>query len=449
MRVLFVHQNFPAQYVHLAPALAARGDEVTALAIEGQKPIPGVRIFRYKPQRGSSPNIHPWVTDIETKVIRGEAAAQAALKLKSRGYEPDVICAHPGWGEALFLKDVFPKARLLAFIEFWYKADGADFGFDPEFSEDGTTGRCRLRMKNANSLLNLDVADWCVSPTEWQRSTVPAFYQDRVSVIHDGIDTARIRPDPSASVKLAKRGVVLRPGDEVITFVNRNMEPYRGFHIFMRALPEILRRRPNAVVLIVGGDEVSYGKKLENGQTWRKKMLAEVGDQLDMQRVRFVGRISHDDFVSMLQVSAAHIYLTYPFVLSWSMLEAMAAGCLIIGSATPPVQEVIRDGENGLLVDFFSPQGLAETLDRALDSPQQMAALRQRARETVVARYDLQRYCLPRHVALVDAVADGRLPPDLDAAVARYAASASNGSTATTAPSAGTAPATPLPTPTG
>jgi glycosyltransferase involved in cell wall biosynthesis len=422
MRILFVHQNFPGQYLHLAPVLAARGDEVVALAIEGQKPMPGVRIFRYKPQRGSSKDIHPWVADAETKVIRGEAAANAALELRNKGFVPDVICAHPGWGEALFLKDVFPQARMLCFIEFYYKAEGADFGFDPEFGEDDVTGRCRLRMKNANSLLNIDAADWCISPTEWQASTVPERYRDRFTVVHDGIDTERVKPDPHAVVKLAKSGLTLKPGDEVITFVNRNMEPYRGFHIFMRALPEILRRRPNATVLIVGGDEVSYGRRLPKGEAWRKKMMAEVGDRLDMQRVRFVGRIPYPDFVSMLQVSAVHVYLTYPFVLSWSMLEAMAAGCLVVGSATPPVEEVIRDGENGLLVDFFSTARLAETVDRALGHPDRMAELRQRARQTVVDRYDLRSYCLPRHVALVDAMAAGRLPPDLEAEMRRRAA---------------------------
>jgi glycosyltransferase involved in cell wall biosynthesis len=418
MRVLFVHQNFPGQYLHLAPALAARGDEVVALAIQGQKPLPGVRVIRYKPERGSSNSIHPWVADMETKVIRGEAAAQCALALRATGFHPDIICAHPGWGEALFLKDVFPNAPLLSFIEFFYRADGADYGFDPEFHEDDVSGRCRLRMKNANSLLNIDAADWCVSPTRWQVETVPERYRGRFSVIHDGIDTDLVKPDPRAQVKLAKAGLTLRPGDEVITFVNRNMEPYRGFHVFMRALPEIQRRRPNAITLIVGGDEVSYGKRLPEGESWRQRMLAEVGGLLDMERVRFVGRIAYPDFVAMLQVSAVHVYLTYPFVLSWSMLEAMSAGCLVVGSATAPVQEVIEDEHNGLLVDFFSSSGIAEAVDRVLSHPDRMADVRSRARQTVIERFDLKSFCLPRHIALVDAVATGRLPPDLDVATA-------------------------------
>lgn len=417
MRILFVHQNFPGQYLHLAPALAARGDEVTALAIDRRAAtLPGVRLVHYETQRASSPTIHPWAADIETKVIRGEAAARAATALRAQGYRPDVICAHPGWGEALFLKDVFPDAPMLSFIEFYYRADGADFGFDPEFAEQELPGRCRLRMKNANGLLNLEAADWCVSPTRWQASTVPEPYRRRLSVIHDGIDTERVRPDARARIELAKAGLTLRPGDEVITFVNRNLEPYRGFHVFMRALPEIQRRRPQAMTLIVGGDEVSYGRRLPQGQTWRQRMLAEVGDRLDMSRVRFLGRIAYPQFVAMLQVSAVHVYLTYPFVLSWSMLEAMSSGGAVVASATAPVEEVIRDGDNGLLVDFFSTAGIAGAVDRVLSHPDRMAGMRARARETVVAGYDLRRVCLPRQVALVDAVAAGALPPDLDAA---------------------------------
>ncbi|MBL8666625.1 MAG: glycosyltransferase family 4 protein [Rhodospirillales bacterium] len=412
MHVLFVHQNFPGQYLHLAPALAARGDAVTALTIGERGAQRGLRVVRYTPQRSSSAALHPWVADLETKVIRGEAAANAAAALREGGYRPDVICAHPGWGEALFLKDVFPDARLLSFIEFFYRVDGADFGFDPEFAEADLAGRCRLRLKNANSLLNLDAADWCISPTHWQASTVPAAYRSRLSVVHDGIDTQRIRPAPQARVELARARTTLRPGDEVLTFVNRNMEPYRGFHVFMRALPEIQRRRPNLMTLIVGGDDVSYGKRLPPGQTWRQKMLAEIGGRLDMDRVRFVGHIAYGDFLAVLQVSAVHVYLTYPFVLSWSMLEAMAAGCVVVGSATAPVEEVIADGDNGLLVDFFSTTQIADAVDRVLDHPDRMAAMRARARQTIVERYDLTRVCLPRQMALVDALASARRPPD-------------------------------------
>jgi glycosyltransferase involved in cell wall biosynthesis len=416
MRVLFVHQNFPGQYKYLAPALAQRaGVEVKALAINKNAAPAGVTVHHYAPDRGTTKDIHPWVSDLETKVIRGEAAARAARLLKAEGFCPDVICAHPGWGEALFLKDVFPDAKLLSFIEFHYQASGADYGFDPEFSAIDFDGLCRLRLKNANSLLNLDACDWAVTPTEWQRSTIPAAYQRKVSVIFDGIDTDLVRPDRGASITLNKAGVTLKPGDEIITFVNRNMEPYRGFHIFMRALPEIQRRHPEAWIVIVGGDEVSYGRQLEKGQTYRKMMLEEVGDRLNLERVRFVGRLPYHDFIHMLQVSAVHVYLTYPFVLSWSMLEAMAAGCLVVGSATPPVEEVIRDGENGLLVDFFSTAAIADAIDRVLAHPDRMQALRRKARQTIIDRYDLRRVCLPRHLALIDSLAAGAIPPKVDA----------------------------------
>jgi glycosyltransferase involved in cell wall biosynthesis len=424
MRVLFVHQNFPGQYKHLAPALAARRDcEVVALAIN-QQPVPaGVKVVRYEPKRSSSQSVHPWVSDIETKVIRGEAAAETAAILDQKGFRPDVICAHPGWGESLFLKDVWPDARVLSFIEFYYNVEGSDFGFDKEFTDLSLASRCRLRMKNANQLLTLMASDWAVSPTEFQRQTVPPLFQSRMSVIHDGVDTAVVRPNPEETLKLEKAGVTLSRADEVITFINRNLEPYRGFHVFMRALPEIQKRRPNAWVLILGGDDVSYGAQPPKGQTYRQILLNEVGAKLDMSRIRFLGRVPYSSFLKLLQVSSAHVYLTYPFVLSWSMLEAMAAECLVIGSATAPVQEVIADGENGLLVDFFSPEAIADAIDRVLDDPDRMQPLRTRARQTVIERYDLKTVCLPRHLALVDAVAEGRLPPEgLEAPISSTAA---------------------------
>ncbi|ACK69701.1 glycosyl transferase group 1 [Gloeothece citriformis PCC 7424] len=410
MRVLFVHQNFPGQYKHLAAALGANSDnQIISLSINQPPIIAGVQSFRYQPTRGTTPQIHAWVAETETKVIRGEAVARAALHLRQQGFIPDVICVHPGWGEALFLKDVFPEAKVLAFIEFYYGFPGSDTNFDPEFRDNDFDSLCRLRMKNVNHLLSLDLCDWGVSPTRWQWQSVPEIYRSKISVIHDGIDTDLVRPNPEVTLTLEKAGVTMNHQDEIVTFVNRNLEPYRGFHIFMRALPEILHRRPQARVLIVGGDDVSYGKRLPEGQTYRQKYLAEVGSSLDLSRVHFLGRIPYNTFVNFLQLSAVHVYLTYPFVLSWSMLEAMSAGCLVIGSATAPVREVIEDGVNGLLVDFFSPEQIADAVDRVLDHPNRMQSIREQARQTILERYDLKRICLPKHIELVKSLAGNKL----------------------------------------
>lgn len=406
LKVLFVHQNFPGQYQHLAPALAALPEtEVVALTLSEPHAVPGVRVIRYSVARGTSPNIHPWAAEFETKLIRGEAAARTAERLRGEGFAPDVIIAHPGWGEALFLKDVWPGARLLSFLEFYYHGWGFDVGFDSEFPNDDLDQLCRVRAKNANTLLSLEASDWSVSPTQWQRSTAPAHYQGRISVIHDGIDTDAVRPDSAASITLNNH-LPLTRADEVITFVNRNLEPYRGFHVFMRALPEVLSRRPRARVVIIGGDGVSYGRAPTDGRTWRQVLLAEVGGQLDLSRVHFVGNVPYPVFLTLMQLSAVHVYLTYPFVLSWSLLEAMSAGALVIGSATPPVEEVIRDGANGLLVDFFDTTALAQRIDEALDHSDRMAMLRAAARATVVEGYDLRRICLPQHLALIERLAD-------------------------------------------
>jgi glycosyltransferase involved in cell wall biosynthesis len=405
LKVLFVHQNFPGQFKHLAPALAAMGREVKAMAIDGPG-LAGIELHRYKPGRGTSRDVHPWAAEFETKVIRGEACAAAALKLKAQGFRPDVIVANPGWGESLFLKDVWPDAKLLALLEFYYAARGLDYDFDREFLKADTGRDARLRSKNAHMLLTLDAMDWGVCPTQFQRSTVPRAYNDRISVIFDGIDTTMVAPDPAATLLIDRR--TLRAGDEVLTFVNRNLEPYRGYHVFMRALPEMLKRRPNAVALIVGGDEVSYGAAAPAGKTWKQIFLDEVKDRLDLSRVFFLGRIPYASFLKVLQVSRCHVYLTYPFVLGWSCIEAMSAGCLVVGSRTPPVEEVIAHGKNGLLVDFFDTAGLAESAVDALARPAHYDALRATARKTAIERYDLKTICLPQHIALIERLARGQ-----------------------------------------
>ncbi len=406
MRVLFVHQNFPGQYRHVAPALAARpGTEVVALGINPAPALPGVRHVRYAVAGRSTPGIHPLAANFETATLRGDAAARAASALKAEGFSPDVICGHSGWGETLFLKDVWPRARLLTFAEFFYSASGADSGFDPEFPpREGDAFRTRAR--NAGQLVAFEASDRLLSPTAWQASRIPAIFRDRLSVIHDGIDTDLLRPDPGARIILGRDRLSLGAGDEVVTFVNRNLEPYRGYHSFMRALPEILRRRPKARAVIVGGSDTSYGARPPDGRTWRQIFLDEVKAELDLSRVHFVGKIPYRDYVDLLRISAVHVYLTYPFVLSWSMLEAMALGACVVGSATPPVAEVIRHRENGILVDFFSNEAIAEAVVSVLTDPGAVASLRAAARQTALA-YDLRRVCLPAHLRLIEAVAAG------------------------------------------
>ena len=412
MQILFIHQNFPGQFKFLAPALAQQGHRVVAMTMQKTEAPTwqGVQIVRYGAQRGTTPGVHPWVSDFETKAIRGEACFRAALQLKAKGFTPDVIIAHPGWGESLFLKDVWPQAKLGIYSEFYYRPEGADVGFDPEFPAKDPGDVCRLRLKNLNNLLHFEVADAGISPTEWQASTFPDPFRQKITVVHDGIDTQAVAPNPAVRLALntAAGPIELTRQDEVLTFVNRNLEPYRGYHVFMRALPEILRRRPNARVLLVGGDDVSYGARPADGRKWKDIFASEVRPQIsdaDWARVHFLGNLPYQQFIPLLQLSTVHVYLTYPFVLSWSLLEAMSAGCAIVASNTAPLREAITQDETGRLVDFFDVPGLAQAVCALLDDPAARERLGRNARAFAQAHYDLNTVCLPRQLEWVRALA--------------------------------------------
>ena len=408
MRLLFIHQNFPGQYRHLVHhfgsqkghEIACVGESQNLLRWEG---LPGVRVHGYSVQEKKDAG-HPYALGFENSLRRGQAVAVTCTEIKKSGFVPDVICVHSGWGEGLFLKDVFPDAKILMYCEFFYNAEGSDFNFErkkrPTLDE-----LFFLRTRNATQCLSFMQADAGISPTVWQKSQYPDIISQKITVLHEGVDTARFQPDNKAVITLSQSGLALRPGDKVVTFVNRNLEPYRGFRTFLHSIPLLQQKHPDAQILIVGADGRGYGAPAPKGTTYRKMYMNEIKEKADIRKIHFLGHVPHGILRQLYQVSAAHVYLTFPFVLSWSMLEAMSCQCLVIGSKTPPVQEVLKDGENGLLVDFFSPEQVAGAVCEALDGSDRIAGIRERARKTIVDKYDLRSVSLPQYDNLLASLA--------------------------------------------
>jgi len=395
MKVLFVHNNFPAQFRNVVEALQEMGGfDLAAIGAESAQAVEGVAIHRYAVQPVDVSATHPFARRFDAECRRAEHVLMAASALASSGFTPDFILAHCGWGETLPLRAVFPKAKFVVYAEFFYRGEGQDVHFDPEGPRLGVDGLAALQCKNASSLLALSEADVGLSPTQWQRSTFPREFRDKIHVAHEGVDLERFRPNPTAQFQLPG-GRTITKSDEVLTFASRNLEPIRGYHVFMRALPEILRARPEAQVIIAGGDGNSYSHTPPPGTSWKTHCLDAVVSKLDLSRVHFVGRLAPAAYLSLLQVSAAHVYLTYPFVLSWSLLEAMATECEIVASDTAPVREVIEDRRNGVLVPFHDTSALAEAVADALARRAQVPGHGPAARATIVERFD-KRICV-RH----------------------------------------------------
>jgi glycosyltransferase involved in cell wall biosynthesis len=387
--VLFVHNNFPAQFADLAGALRARGVPCGALGGMQARGLGEMLIARYSLPRGTTEGIFPLAVRVEADLIRANAAMRVAYKLKDQGFDPAVIVGHPGWGETVFLKRVFPAARQVMFAEFFYHGEGMDTGFDPEFGPPSEDAALKAEAKNPVMTWAYAQADVIVAPTRFQASTLPAVFQPLIRVIHEGVDTDAIRPGPAAPFTLPD-GRVIAPGTPVITYVNNHMEPLRGLHIFARALPRMMAEVPDAQVLMFGQDGVRpYGGSPADGRTWRETIFE--GLAIDPARLHMLGRASHDQMLAALKLGVAHVYYTYPFVLSWSLAEAMASGCYIIASDTPPLHDAIEDGVSGRLLPFFDPNALSEALIAACRDPQATAAMRRAARETAVAKFSRAR----------------------------------------------------------
>jgi glycosyltransferase involved in cell wall biosynthesis len=400
--ILFIHSNFPGQFGFIAEALMARGDRVAAVAAHTAQGIPGVTMARWRTGRGTTPGIMQLAVRAEADLIRGRAAVEAMVKLRDDGFDPAVIVGHPGWGETLFAAEIFPKARQILHAEFYYNPTGGDVGFDPEFGEPSFDDHLRIRAKNGGLALAYAQAEALVCPTPFQRNQLPVGFRDRAHLIHEGVDVDVATPDPSTVVRMPD-GRSFSRGKPVITFINRKFEPLRGYHIFMRALPKLLAEVPDAEVVLIGMPAKSgYGATAPDGRTWQEVYLDEVRDRLDMSRVHFVGAVSYPTLINFLRISAAHVYWTYPFVLSWSVLDAMACGALMIGSDTAPVRDIIVDGENGLLSDFFDHDRLADLMVRAIREQKSFDRLRIAARDTVVRGWDRKRDALPAWLRLID-----------------------------------------------
>jgi len=407
MNIIFLHQNFPAQFRSVAGALQAAGNNtllaVVPLGITNPSTIP-LRTYAWPAKRKHI--LHDFAGPYAESTDRASAVADTLLAVKSEGFVPDLVVGHGGWGETLFVRDVFPEVPILLYAEFFHSARGLDVGFDPEIARtDSFQQTKKVRARSVVMTQGLFDATRGVAPTHWQANSFPPLLRDKIDVVHEGIDTDLLRPDSEAYIALQREGIVFRPGDEVVTFINRNLEHYRGFHVFMRALPAILRSRPEARIIVIGGNSVSYGPAAPAGTTWKQQLLSELSGQLDLTRLHFVGKVSGSVLRHIMQVSAAHVYLTYPFVLSWSMLEAMSAGALVIASRTGPVTEVIEDGRNGILREFFDVGGIAEAVIAALSEPRAFESIRIAGRQTIVDRYDLKRICLPAWLRLIERIA--------------------------------------------
>jgi glycosyltransferase involved in cell wall biosynthesis len=383
--VLFIHNNFPGQFRSLATALVARGVPCAAIGSATSPGVQGVRIGRYALDRGSTPGIFSYAVRAEADLIRGANALRIARALKDEGFEPELIVGHPGWGEMVFLDEVWPDAKQVMFSEFFYKAHGLDVGFDTEFHTTSEDVLLRAHAKNAVMALSLTGAAAIVAPTPFQAAALPPMFQPLVRIIHEGVDVEAIRPGPAEPFALPD-GRTIMPGTPVITYANNHMEPMRGLHIFARALPRLMEQVPEAQVVMFGHDSAQpYGGPPEGGGTWRELIFREL--RLDASRLHFMGKAPHETLLASLRLSTAHVYYTYPFVLSWSLVEAMASGCYVIGSDTPPLHDAIEDGVNGRLLPFFDSAALSEALIEACRNPERFDDLRAAARATAVAKF--------------------------------------------------------------
>ncbi|MTE01142.1 glycosyltransferase [Paracoccus sp. YIM 132242] len=381
--ILIIHDHFPGQFGALALHLAANGWDVTFATRTMPVINPGYRVVSFTPHRGPSSKTHPYAQPMDRAVLTGQAFARTGIALRNEGYRPHVIVCHSGWGAGLFAKDIFPEARLVSYAEWWYNSPGADIAFlagsYPDVIDSGPDARMMERARNAHLALDLSSADACLCPTHFQAAQFPASIKRDLIVGHDGIDTSFFSPGPPEDPTLGGRV----PDDaRVVTFATRGMEPHRGFPEFMKAVPSIIAADRRIHVVIAGQNKVVYGPRSIRVRDWKAEALSTLN--LDPARVVFTGALRVNEYRNLLRRSDAHVYLTVPFVLSWSMLEAMSAARRLVLSDTSPVREFAGTGQ--AILSAISPPSIADAVLEALDDVSDRS---QRARDLIKDRIPL------------------------------------------------------------
>jgi glycosyltransferase involved in cell wall biosynthesis len=402
MRVLFTHNNFPAQFRHMAEYLGRTPGHQVVFATKTPREewvMPGVSKAVFKPDDLETGASYPLAENTEQSLRHGVGLIRLCKHLKDKGFVPDVVVGHSGWGQTLFLKDIFPDTPFLGYFEWYYRAESDETLFDgiPRTESQLVT----LRLRNSAILHDLVSCDAGITPTAWQQEQFPKEFHSKLNVTHDGINTQYFTPNNGAPLSPNQIDIPfidLNGAKELVTYCSRGMEPYRGFPQFYEALPAILEERPDCHVLIVGEDRVCYSPRLPDNGSYIDLMKSTV--TVDESRVHFTGPLPYGVYKQVLQASAAHVYLTWPFVLSWSFLEALSCGCLVVGSDTGPVREILRHEENGLLTDFHSPEKIATSVITALEKQADLQHLRTNARQTILDTYCLSK-CLPKHLNLL------------------------------------------------
>jgi glycosyltransferase involved in cell wall biosynthesis len=405
MNVLFVHQNFPAQFGPFAFRLAAApGWACTFVSQKQEGVVRGVRCLKYQLRGGATEQTHYCGRTFENAVWHAHAVHDRLAAAPD--VRPDLIVGHSGFGSTLFLRELYPGVPIVNLFEYFYRTKDSDLDFRPDFPSK-PLDKLRARARNAMILCDLDNCDRGYCPTDWQRSRFPAEYQPKLTTVFDGVDTTVWRPQPGLPRRVGGKDVPA--GVKVVTYATRGMESMRGFDIFMRAAQRVADRRSDVLFVVVGQDRVCYGgdEKHTGGKSFKEWVVSQ--GRFDLSRFVFTGLLPEAELAKLFCITDLHVYLTVPFVLSWSLFNALACGAPVLCSDTAPVRELVADGVTGLLRPFFDVDGFADAIGRACDDPAAVRSFGEAGATLVRETYSLEQ-CLPRFVGLLESAAGSRSP---------------------------------------